>query len=166
VWIFWVRLRGIDNSSSHYSPSSSATYTVYMGESNGSFSVTATTTAPSGAEWTGVSNGITIKRADLVGNATTASYCANFGTSSAYVSYDLDTNNTTDTWVPVMKNGKLQHRVIPVAYNNAPSTLSVNYANSAGSATNADTVDNLHASDFVRARGTLGTGNSYDSDWG
>jgi hypothetical protein len=31
---------------------------------------------------------------------------------------------------------------------------------------NADTVDNLHASDLFRAYGTLGTGNSYDSDWG
>ena len=42
--------------------------------------------------------------------------------------YDLYTNNTTDTWVPVMNSGKLQHRVIPAAYNNAPSTLDVNSA--------------------------------------
>ena len=42
--------------------------------------------------------------------------------------YDLYTANTTDTWVPVMHSGKLQHRVIPVAYNNAPSTLDVNSA--------------------------------------
>ena len=41
---------------------------------------------------------------------------------------DLDTNNTTDTWVPVLSDVKLQHRVIPVAYNNAPSTLDVNSA--------------------------------------
>lgn len=40
---------------------------------------------------------------------------------------------------------------------------SVNYATSAG---NADTVDSLHASDFVRAYGTYGTSYSYDSDWG
>jgi hypothetical protein len=76
VWIFWVRLRGIDNSSSHYSPSSSATYTVYMGESNGSFSVTATTTEPSGASWTnaagGGNNSIIIKNGTLYGTAATA----------------------------------------------------------------------------------------------
>lgn len=40
---------------------------------------------------------------------------------------------------------------------------SVSYAASAG---NADTVDNLHASDFVRAYGTYSTSYSYDSDWG
>lgn len=45
----------------------------------------------------------------------------------------------------------------------SPGVLSVNYANSAG---NADTVDSLHASDFVRAYGTYGTSYSYDSDWG
>lgn len=31
---------------------------------------------------------------------------------------------------------------------------------------NADTVDNLHASDLFKAYGTLGTENSYDSNWG
>lgn len=30
---------------------------------------------------------------------------------------DLDTNNTTDTWVPVIANGKLQHRVINANIN-------------------------------------------------
>lgn len=74
-------------------------------------------------------------------SANTATYSPNFGTSSAYCSYDLATNNTTDTWVPVLtgdiNSAILQHRVIPVAYNNDPSTLSVNYATSAGSATKA-----------------------------
>jgi hypothetical protein len=39
-------------------------------------------------------------------------------------------------------------------------------AGNADTATNADTVDNLHASDFFRAYGTQDSGNSYDSDWG
>ena len=70
-------------------------------------------------------------------SATNATYANNFGTSSAYCSYDLATNNTSDTWVPVLCDTKLQHRVIPTAYNNDPSTLSVKYATSAGSATKA-----------------------------
>ena len=32
--------------------------------------------------------------------------------------FDLSTNNTTDTWVPVISNGALQHRVINAALNN------------------------------------------------
>lgn len=48
---------------------------------------------------------------------------------------DHGTNNTSDTWVPVYSNNKLQHRVIPTAYNNAPwsasSVVSMNgYSNS------------------------------------
>lgn len=35
---------------------------------------------------------------------------------------DHNTNNTSNTWVPVYTNNKLQHRVIPTAYNNAPWT--------------------------------------------
>jgi len=42
--------------------------------------------------------------------------------------WDFDTNNTANTWVPVQGGGKWQHRVIPVAYNSAPSTLSVKRA--------------------------------------
>lgn len=60
-----------------------------------------------------------------VASATNATYCANWGTESAYTTWDLATENTVDTWVPVLKTGKMQHRVIPAAYNNAPSTLSV-----------------------------------------
>lgn len=35
---------------------------------------------------------------------------------------DVQTNNTTGTWVPVI-DGDVNHRVIPTAYNNAPTTL-------------------------------------------
>jgi hypothetical protein len=45
--------------------------------------------------------------------------------------FDIDTKNTNDTWVPVFLNEKIQHREIPIAYNNDPSTLSVNHAVSA-----------------------------------
>lgn len=41
---------------------------------------------------------------------------------------NLSTNNTTDTWVPVLNGSTLYHRVIPTAYNNDPSTLNVNTA--------------------------------------
>jgi hypothetical protein len=51
------------------------------------------------------------------GNLTSGSF---FGRQ-----WGLDTNNTTDTWVPVAGSGKWQHRVIPTAYNNEPSTLNV-----------------------------------------
>ena len=37
--------------------------------------------------------------------------------------WEIDTNNTTDTWVPVLRNGALQHRVIPTAYNSTPLAL-------------------------------------------
>lgn len=38
------------------------------------------------------------------------------------------TENTIDTWVPVYYGNIVQHRVIPTAYNNSPSTLDVNSA--------------------------------------
>lgn len=41
---------------------------------------------------------------------------------------NLSTNNTTDTWVPVLNGSTLYHRVIPTAYNSDPSTLNVNTA--------------------------------------
>ena len=37
---------------------------------------------------------------------------------------DLNTENTSDTWVPVIKDGKLQHRVIPTTYNTLYPILS------------------------------------------
>lgn len=45
-----------------------------------------------------------------------------------FLTADRATNNTTDTWVPVWSGSRLQHRVIPTAYNNDPSTLNVNSA--------------------------------------
>ncbi len=45
--------------------------------------------------------------------------------SSSY-EFDISTNNTSDTWLLVMNNNKIQHRV--------STNLSVNYATSAGSA--------------------------------
>jgi hypothetical protein len=44
---------------------------------------------------------------------------------------DYNTANNNDTWVPVLNNQTIQHREIPKAYNNDPSTLSVNHAVSA-----------------------------------
>lgn len=60
----------------------------------------------------------------LAGGTVTGGLTVNGNFSTA----DSSTNNTTDTWVPVWNNGKLQHRVIPTAYNNDPSTLNVNSA--------------------------------------
>lgn len=37
---------------------------------------------------------------------------------------DLNTENTSDTWVLVIKDGKLQHRVIPTTYNTLYPILS------------------------------------------
>lgn len=59
-------------------------------------------------------------------------------------------NDDKRTWRRIIDSGNIANQ-------------SVSYATSAG---NADTVDNLHASDFVRAYGTYGTSYSYDSDWG
>lgn len=70
------------------------------------------------------------------GNSTVSGDLAVTGKLKGYT-WDTGTNNTTDTWVPVFNGSTIQHRVIPAAYNNAPSTLSVNYANSAGSASSA-----------------------------
>lgn len=36
-----------------------------------------------------------------------------FDAGGGHYRWDMGTNNTTDTWVPVLSNGKLQHRVIP-----------------------------------------------------
>ena len=36
---------------------------------------------------------------------------------------DLATNNTNDTWIPVMVSGKWQHRVLPTTYNSTAPTL-------------------------------------------
>ena len=42
---------------------------------------------------------------------------------SAYT-WNIGTDNTTDTWVPVLKNNVWEHRVIPTTYNSTAPTLS------------------------------------------
>lgn len=54
--------------------------------------------------------------------ANQATYANNFGNSSSYWACDLATENTSDTWVPVINSGKLQHRVIPTIYNSSPES--------------------------------------------
>lgn len=43
--------------------------------------------------------------------------------------WDMGTNNTTDTWVPVLSSGRLQHRVIPINYNKVPNIGAVQGTN-------------------------------------
>lgn len=50
------------------------------------------------------------------------------------LTWDLNTNNTSDSWVPVLNSNTLQHRVIPVAYNSIPLSVDAGGTN----ATNAD----------------------------
>lgn len=62
-------------------------------------------------KWDG-SNGV-LSAADFYGKI----YGRDYSTNS------LNTNNTTDTWVPVMAAGpSMQHRVIPTNYNQAPTS--------------------------------------------
>ena len=60
--------------------------------------------------------------ASSAASATNATYATKFGSASSNVSYDLSTNNTVNTNVPVLNNGKMQYRVIPVEYNNSFTT--------------------------------------------
>lgn len=77
---------------------------------------------------------------DLVvnGNSRTlgTSHATNYSGKWEGISNDIHTENTSDTWVPVLNNNTLQHRNIPAAYNSDPSTLSVNYAKTSGTANN------------------------------
>lgn len=54
---------------------------------------------------------------DLVvnGNSRTlgTSYATNYSGKWEGISNDINTENTSDTWVPVLTNGVLQHRAIP-----------------------------------------------------
>ncbi len=51
--------------------------------------------------------------------ATSAGSAKKFGGFTA----DLGTNNISDTWVPVISNGKFQHRIIPTIYNSTNPTF-------------------------------------------
>lgn len=78
--------------------------------------------------------------ANLNGNASTASYASSAGNSTKWNGYELDlgTNNTTDTWLLVANNGKIQHRL---ATSFATSGHTHNYAGSSsvgGAATSAN----------------------------
>ena len=96
-----------------------------------------------------------VHRASMsVNYATYARYV--YCTSGSYLNFQWSGQGGQPTWLFGSNDGANVY-----VWN--PSNFSVNYANSAG---NADTVDNLHASDFVRAYGTYGTSYSYDSDWG
>lgn len=71
------------------------------------------------------SNGQPVAITSYSGNSATANqatYASNFGNPSSYWACDLATENTSDTWVPVINGGKLQHRVIPTIYNSSPES--------------------------------------------
>lgn len=55
-------------------------------------------------------------------------HATNFSGQWCGYTNDLATADTTNTWVPVLSEKNIRHRVIPAAYNNAPSTLDVNSA--------------------------------------
>ena len=67
-----------------------------------------------------------VKYATSAGSADTAT------TATKWNNYidDMKTNNTSDAWTPVFHSNVVQHRIIPTAYNNDPSTLNVNSARS------------------------------------
>lgn len=86
-WIFWLKFDPIYTD--YYSPSSSATCTVYLSDQNDSFDISATTTDP-GVSWIttgGDNNNIIIKNATLYGslsgNASTATYATTAGSAPA-----------------------------------------------------------------------------------
>lgn len=57
---------------------------------------------------------------------------------------DLSTKNTTDTWVPVLANGKIQHREISAQINNAlPTSLFDNSSGTTGTVTLNETSANF-----------------------
>lgn len=70
-----------------------------------------------------------VKYATSAGSATTAT-TADTAVKWGNYTNDMATNNTTDTWVPVFNINTVQHRIIPTAYNGAPSTLDVKSASS------------------------------------
>ena len=72
--------------------------------------------------------------------ATTAAQAAKNITG---LTWDLSTNNTSDTWVPVLRSGTLQHRVIPTAYNSTPLSIT---AGGTGATTAAVTITNNYSS--------------------
>lgn len=77
---------------------------------------------------------------DVANGGTGAATAADAAKNITGLTWDLSTNNTTDSWVPVIASGKLQHRVIPAAYNSTPLAVS---AGGTGAATAAAARTNL-----------------------
>ena len=101
-WIFWVKLRQIDNRSTHYSPSSKATYTVYLDADNSAFDVTATTTAPENIDWISVNStntAITIKNATLLGTATNADTLDGIHANGLFTALSSGTTNAVSATI-------------------------------------------------------------------
>lgn len=59
---------------------------------------------------------------DLTGGVYQSTYSSYWGTGDSAYSNSLGTEDTTNTWVPVMVSGTMKHRVIPTEYNTAPGT--------------------------------------------
>jgi hypothetical protein len=59
---------------------------------------------------------------DLTGGVYQSTYSSYWGTGSSAYSNSLGTEDTINTWVPVMVDGTMKHRVIPTEYNTAPGT--------------------------------------------
>lgn len=74
----------------------------------------------------------TITSSNLTANRVLQSDSNGKVAASGY-EFDISTNNTSDTWLLVMRNEKIQHRL--------STDLSVKYATSAGSATNANYIN-------------------------
>ncbi|MGN1301204.1 MAG: DUF859 family phage minor structural protein [Clostridia bacterium] len=84
-------------------------------------------------------------------------------TSNVYINglmFDLSTNNTSDTWVPVLNAGKLQHRVINANINNAlPVSLFDNSSGTTGNVTLSESAANFSYLEIFYYR----SGNDYGS---
>ena len=100
-WIFWLKFDPIYTD--YYSPSSSATCTVYLSDQNDSFDVSATTTDPC-VNWitTGSdNNNIVLKNATLYGSLIgQADYASRLGNSNGYHT-KATIDNALDTKLPV-----------------------------------------------------------------
>lgn len=137
-----------------------ATWSLEMHTLQGTIDYTGEPYTPADTNITYITNSSNVAKFTNVGNAVMADGLGGYASQ-------LATKNTSDTWVPVLTkvNGVsvMQYREIPAAYNNAPSTLSVNYANSAGSASTAtkatqDSDGNTINSTYLKKSGGALTG--------
>ena len=77
---------------------------------------------------------------------------------------DVATNNTTDTWVPVMSGTKWQHRAIPTTYNSTAPTLTgltLNGDNGSNNITKSGVIENQTSfeSDTFKKQSFVGSTN-------